>query len=49
VGKTGVSVSNDGGHTWTEVSKEGYYVIEFVDQNNAWLAGNQKIGRLQLK
>jgi photosystem II stability/assembly factor-like uncharacterized protein len=49
VGKTGVSFSNDGGHTWTEVSKEGYYVIEFVDQNNAWLAGNQKIGRLQLK
>jgi photosystem II stability/assembly factor-like uncharacterized protein len=49
VGKTGISYSNDGGITWTEVSKEGYYVIQFVDRNTAWLAGNQKIGRLQLK
>ena len=48
VGKTGISYSKDGGVTWTEVSKEGYYVIQFVDKNTAWLAGNQKIGRLQL-
>jgi photosystem II stability/assembly factor-like uncharacterized protein len=49
VGKTGISYSKDGGLTWTEVSKDGYYVIQFVDKNNAWLAGNQKIGRLYLK
>lgn len=49
VGKTGVSYSNDGGNTWNVVSKEGYYVIQFVDRNTAWLAGNQKIGKLTLK
>lgn len=48
VGKTGVSYSKDGGSTWTEVSKDGYYVIQFVDQHTAWLAGNEKIGRLKL-
>lgn len=49
VGKTGVSFSNDGGNTWKEVSKEGYYTIQFVDKNTAWLSGNEKIGKLGLK
>ncbi|MFY0630956.1 MAG: oxidoreductase [Flavobacteriaceae bacterium] len=48
VGKTGVSYSNDGGVTWKEVSKDGYYAIEFVDRNIAWLSGNQKMGKLNL-
>lgn len=48
VGKTGVSYSNDGGLTWKEVSKEGYYTIQFVDKNIAWLSGNEKIGKLTL-
>ena len=49
VGRTGISYSNDSGITWKEVSKEGYYVIQFVDRYHAWLAGNQKIGKLDLK
>ena len=49
VGKTGVSYSNDSGLTWTEVSKDAYYVIQFADRYNAWLAGNNKIGRLKLQ
>ena len=49
VGKTGVSYSNDSGNTWTDVSKEGYYTIQFVDKNTAWLSGAQKIGKLILK
>ena len=49
VGKTGISFSNDGGNTWNEVSKEGYYAIDFVDKNTAWLSGNEKIGKLVLK
>lgn len=48
VGKTGVSFSNDGGNTWTDVSKESYYAIQFVDKNTAWLSGHQKIGKLEL-
>lgn len=49
VGKTGISFSNDGGKSWKEVSKEAYYTIQFVDKNVAWLAGNEKIGKLILK
>lgn len=49
VGFTGVSYSNDGGITWKEVSKDGYFTIQFVDKNTAWLSGSQKIGKLTLK
>ncbi|QOD61326.1 oxidoreductase [Polaribacter haliotis] len=49
VGKTGVSFSNDGGKTWKDVSKDSYYSIHFVDENNAWLSGHHKIGKLILK
>ena len=48
VGKTGVSFSNDGGKTWNDISKDGYYAIDFVDKNTAWLSGHQKIGKLKL-
>ncbi len=48
VGKTGISFSNDGGHTWDEVSSDSYYTIQFVDKNTAWLSGHQKIGKLVL-
>lgn len=49
VGKTGVSFSNDAGKTWKEISKEGYYAIQFVNKNTAWLSGNNKISKLVLK
>ncbi len=49
VGKTGVSFSNDGGRTWKDISSDGYYAIQFVDNNTAWLSGHQKIGKLILK
>ena len=49
VGKTGVSYSNDGGISWKEVSKDGYYAIQFADRNTAWLSGNNKLGKLVLK
>ncbi len=48
VGKTGVSFSNDGGISWEDVSKESYYTIQFVNKNVAWLAGNSRIGKLNL-
>jgi photosystem II stability/assembly factor-like uncharacterized protein len=48
VGKTGVSFSNDRGISWKEVSKDSYYSIQFIDNNTAWLSGDQKIGKLNL-
>lgn len=49
VGKTGISYSNDAGHTWKELSKESFYTIQFVNRNMAWLGGNNKIGKLILE
>lgn len=48
VGKTGISFSADGGHTWKEVSKESYYTIQFASKNTAWLAGNGRVGKLTI-
>jgi hypothetical protein len=48
VGSTGVSFSNDSGHSWLKVSNRGYYTIRFVDENLAWLGGLNKIGKLKL-
>ena len=48
VGSTGISFSNDSGHSWENVSDEGYYTIRFVNENFAWLAGNNKIGKMIL-
>ncbi len=48
VGSTGISFSNDEGHTWKKVSNEGYYTIRFVNKNIAWLAGKNKIGKMIL-
>jgi len=49
VGSTGVSFSNDSGKSWRKVSDEGYYTIRFVNENFAWLAGKNKIGKMILK
>lgn len=49
VGTNGISFSNDGGKSWKNVSKESYYTIRFVNENFAWLAGNNKIGKMNLK
>ena len=48
VGKTGISFSNDGGYSWKKVSDDGFYIIQFFNENTAWLAGNQKIAKLKL-
>lgn len=49
VGKTGVSFSNDGGKTFSDVSKDGFYAIQFVDENTAWLTGHKKVGKMSLQ
>lgn len=49
VGKTGISFSGDGGTTWKKISDEGFYTIQFVNNNFAWVAGNRKIGKLRIK
>ncbi len=46
VGSPGISYSNDGGDSWKELSKEGFYAIEFVNDTLAFASGRNKISRL---
>jgi len=46
LGKTGISYSNDAGLTWKKISDKAYYTIQFVNKHTAWLAGNNKIGKM---
>ncbi|MFD0991710.1 WD40/YVTN/BNR-like repeat-containing protein [Tenacibaculum geojense] len=46
LGKTGISYSEDGGNQWEIMSDASFYTIQFVNQHNAWVAGNNKIGKI---
>ena len=43
VGSLGISYSNDGGDYWIELSNEGFYAIEFVNDTLAFASGRNKI------
>lgn len=46
VGSPGISYSNDAGNTWKEISKEGLYAIEFVNDSIAFGSGQNRIVKL---
>lgn len=46
VGSPGISYSDDRGATWIELSKEGFYALEFVNDTVAFASGNQRIVKL---
>lgn len=48
VGKTGIAYSSDGGYSWTKISDEPFYTIQFANENMAWLAGPERVGKLLL-
>ncbi len=49
VGSPGISYSNDGGESWVELSKEGFYALEFVNDTLAFASGRNKISKLVFK
>jgi hypothetical protein len=49
VGSPGISYSRDQGKNWTELSKEGFYAIEFVNDSVAFASGRNRISRLVFK
>ena len=49
VSTSGVSYSSDFGATWEELSKEGFYTIEFVNDSVAFASGKNKIAKLVFK
>ncbi|MCB0558993.1 MAG: oxidoreductase [Lewinellaceae bacterium] len=49
-GIPGISYSLDGGQNWDNLSTENFYTMRFGENwKTLWLAGNGRIGRLQLK
>jgi len=49
VGMPGISYSPDGGQQWKSLSDESFYTVRFGSKKEiAWVAGNKKIGQLQL-
>lgn len=49
VGSPGISYSSDQGANWTELSAEGFYAIEFVNDSIAFASGANKISKLIFK
>lgn len=46
VGSPGISYSGDGGSTWKQLSNEGFFAIEFVNDSVAFASGNYRISKL---
>ncbi|WP_340198988.1 oxidoreductase [Ascidiimonas sp. W6] len=49
IGFTGIAASNDGGTSWEELSKEGFYTLRFVNDSTAYAAGKNRLARLDFK
>ena len=49
VGSPGISFSGDGGKNWKELSKVGFFAIEFVNDSVAFASGNKRISKLVFK
>ena len=46
VGIPGISYSSDQGENWKELSTEGFYAIEFVNDSVAFASGKNKVSKL---
>ena len=49
VGSPGISYSNNQGKNWIELSTDGFYAIEFVNDSVAFASGQNKISKLVFK
>lgn len=49
VGSEGISYSPDFGESWKQLSDEGFYTLEFVNDTLAFAAGKGRISRLRFK
>lgn len=49
VGFTGISISNDHGNHWKELSKTSFYTIRFINDTTAIAAGKYRVAKLSFK
>lgn len=48
VSTNGIFFSNNGGEKWIKVHEKGFFSIRIVDENNAWLSGNEIIAKMKI-
>jgi len=49
VGIQGIDYSVDSGHTWQQLSDEGFHTIRFLNENVAYAAGQGRIAKITFK
>ncbi|WP_034258642.1 WD40/YVTN/BNR-like repeat-containing protein [Altibacter lentus] len=49
VGSPGISYSADEGRSWSELSTEGFFALEFVNDSLAYASGQYKIAKLKFQ
>ncbi|MCE2611821.1 oxidoreductase [Flavobacteriaceae bacterium D16] len=49
VGYTGISYSSDSGNQWTDLSREPFYTLRFLNDSTAFAAGKNRLARLSFK
>ena len=50
IGSEGIDISYDEGNNWQRLLNEGYYTGRFTpDGKTIWLAGHERIGKIELK
>ncbi|WP_299313700.1 oxidoreductase [uncultured Aquimarina sp.] len=49
LGFTGISISNDSGNSWKDISKESFYTLRFINDSVAVAAGKNRIAKLLFK
>jgi photosystem II stability/assembly factor-like uncharacterized protein len=49
VGFSGISYSKDQGHSWEQLSEEGFYTLRFLNDSTAYAAGKGRIAKLSFK
>ena len=49
LGFTGISHSADGGHSWKDLSDEGFYTLRFLNDSVAYAAGKGRIAKLTFR
>jgi len=49
VGFTGISISNDSGYTWSNISTESFYTIRFINDSIAIAAGKNRMAKLTFR
>lgn len=49
IGFSGITISNDSGNTWTDLSSESFYTLRFINDSIAIAAGKNSIAKLMFK